>query len=69
MKNLKQIAAAIALATAAPQAFAELSVTGTLTSDYVFRGVSQTDSSAAVQVGVDYEHENGFFCWCLGIKR
>lgn len=61
MKNLKLIAAAIALSTTAPLALAEVSVTGTLISDYVFRGVSQTDSSPAIQASVDYEHENGFF--------
>ena len=59
--KIKLLVAAIALSTIAPLASADVSVTGTLTSDYVFRGVSQTDSSPAVQLGLDYEHENGFF--------
>ena len=33
----------------------------TLTSDYPHRGISQTDESAALQVGVDYQHGSGFF--------
>lgn len=31
-----------------------------LTSDYVWRGVSQTDSDPAIQGGFDYEHASGF---------
>jgi len=33
----------------------------TLTSDYRFRGHSQTDGDAAVQGGIDYAHPSGFF--------
>lgn len=33
----------------------------TLTSDYVFRGISQSDGHAAIQGGFDFEHELGFF--------
>ncbi|MEW6445782.1 MAG: TorF family putative porin [Pseudomonadota bacterium] len=35
-----------------------------LTSDYVFRGVSQTQNQPAVQGGFDFAHESGFY---LGI--
>ena len=51
----------LTLTTLAPFAWADVSITGTLTSDYVFRGISQTDSSPAVQASLDYEHESGFF--------
>jgi uncharacterized protein (TIGR02001 family) len=61
MKKIKLLAAALAFTAIAPMASAEVSVTGTIISDYVFRGVSQTDSSPALQLGLDYEHENGFF--------
>ncbi len=30
-------------------------------SDYLFRGVTQTNDGAAVQGGLDYEHESGFY--------
>ena len=61
MNKIKLLAATIALTAIAPLVSAEVSVTGTLTSDYVFRGVSQTDSSPAIQASLDYEHESGFF--------
>ncbi|MCU7959301.1 MAG: TorF family putative porin [gamma proteobacterium symbiont of Bathyaustriella thionipta] len=33
----------------------------TLTTDYVFRGISQTDEHAAVQGGFDYSHDIGLY--------
>ncbi|AGA33842.1 hypothetical protein TVNIR_2186 [Thioalkalivibrio nitratireducens DSM 14787] len=30
-------------------------------SNYLFRGVTQTDDSAAIQGGLDFEHESGFY--------
>jgi uncharacterized protein (TIGR02001 family) len=33
----------------------------TLTSDYVFRGVSQTQNGPAIQGGFDYAHASGFY--------
>jgi uncharacterized protein (TIGR02001 family) len=38
----------------------------TLTTDYVFRGVSQTDEEAAVQGGFEFEHDSGFFAGIWG---
>jgi uncharacterized protein (TIGR02001 family) len=32
------------------------------TSQYVFRGLSQTDGKPALQGGFDYAHSNGFYC-------
>ena len=40
---------------------AGFSAYATLTSDYPNRGISQTDESAALQLGVDYQHGSGFF--------
>ncbi len=42
---------------------ASASVTGNVgvTSNYLWRGVSQTDDAAAIQGGIDYEHESGFY--------
>jgi uncharacterized protein (TIGR02001 family) len=69
MKKIKLLLAALTLTTIAPLASAEVSVTGTLISDYVFRGVSQTDSSPAIQASLDYEHESGFFAgaWATNV--
>lgn len=57
----------LAMSTIAPMAQAEESawgpVTGgvTLTSDYRFRGISQTDRDAAAQGWLQYDHASGFF--------
>lgn len=42
-------------------AWAGVSATVTLTSDYVFDGVSQTQEDPAVQASLDYGHESGFY--------
>ncbi|WP_144212620.1 TorF family putative porin [Shewanella donghaensis] len=60
----KSLYQAIALSTGllmSATAFAE--VTGNIgaTSNYLWRGVSQTGDSVAVQGGVDYENESGFY--------
>ena len=57
----KILAATALLSTLSPLVMADISVTGTVTSDYVFRGITQTDSSPALQIGLDYKHESGFF--------
>ena len=38
----------------------------TLTSDYKFRGISQSDESPAIQGGFDIEHESGFYVGTWG---
>ena len=53
------IATAMLAATATAQA--EISGNVALASDYVFRGISQTDNQMAVQGGFDYEHESGLY--------
>ncbi len=37
-----------------------------LTSDYVFRGISQTQEEAALQGGFDYAHQSGFYAGVWG---
>jgi len=52
----------LAIAPVATQAAeAELTANASITSNYVFRGITQTDDSIAVQGGVDYVHEVGFY--------
>ena len=53
----------LALLMAVGFASAQAQVTGnmSLTSDYRFRGVSQTQNAPAVQGGVDYAHSSGFY--------
>ena len=53
----------LALLMAVGFASAQAQVTGNLglTSDYRFRGISQTQNAPAVQGGVDYAHASGFY--------
>jgi len=53
----------LALMMVAGISVAQAQVTGNLglTSDYRFRGVSQTQNAPAVQGGVDYNHKSGFY--------
>lgn len=53
----------LALLMAAGVTVAQAEVTGNLglTSDYRFRGISQTQNAPAVQGGVDYTHASGFY--------
>ena len=53
------LATAMLATTAAAQA--EISGNVALASDYVFRGISQTDNQMALQGGFDYEHESGLY--------
>jgi uncharacterized protein (TIGR02001 family) len=53
----------LALMMVAGISVAQAEVTGNLglTSDYRFRGVSQTQNAPAVQGGIDYNHKSGFY--------
>lgn len=55
-----------ALQTAA----AEFSGNVALSTDYVWRGVSQTDNGAAISGGFDYGHESGFYLgtWASNVE-
>lgn len=60
---MKGMIAGLALAASAP-VFAGGSANVSLTSDYLLRGVTQSDNKAALQGGYDYDFDNGF---ALGI--
>jgi len=47
-------------------AHADVSTTLTLTSDYTFDGVSQTQEDPAVQASLDYSHDSGFYAGVWG---
>ncbi|MDH3979027.1 MAG: TorF family putative porin [Gammaproteobacteria bacterium] len=57
----KTLLATALLATTSTAALAEISGNVTLASDYAFRGISQTGNQLAVQGGLDYSHESGFY--------
>ncbi len=60
MSFSKTILATTLLATAGV-AQAEVSANLGVVSNYVFRGVTLSDDTAAVQGGVDYNHDSGFY--------
>lgn len=39
----------------------DISMNAGLTSDYIFRGISQTQGAGAIQGGLDVNHESGFY--------
>jgi uncharacterized protein (TIGR02001 family) len=61
-------APAVAFAQAAPAPTPEHTLTGNigLYSQYIFRGLTQTDGSAALQGGFDYSHSSGFYVGLWG---
>lgn len=50
----------------AGQASAEVSGSVAVVSDYLFRGVTQTNEKPALQAGVTWEHESGFYAGTWG---
>jgi uncharacterized protein (TIGR02001 family) len=61
-----RIAVAGALLAVAGAANAGFSVTPTIASDYDFRGVTQTLEDPAFQLGLNYNHESGFYAGVWG---
>ena len=57
----KTLIAGAVLAATTTAAMAEISGNVSMLSDYAFRGVSQTDEQMALQGGLDYAHESGFY--------
>lgn len=67
---LAVIAVATLAATAAPAWADDLSYNLSVTSDYRYRGISQTRLKPALQGGIDYAHPSGFYigAWASTIK-
>lgn len=58
LRNLSLLAATMMLAVPASAA---VTANAGMTSNYLWRGVTQTNDGVAVQGGVDYEHDSGFY--------
>ena len=63
---MKKTLLAAALATVSLPSVAEISGNVALTTDYRFRGISQTDRNPAVQGGFDWSHDSGFYLGTWG---
>jgi len=59
--KLTKIACAVGALVLSGAAAAEFSANIGATSNYVWRGVTQTDDAAAISGGLDYAHEAGFY--------
>jgi uncharacterized protein (TIGR02001 family) len=72
MKNsLKLISVSLlTAATLAPTAQAEVTANVALTTDYVWRGLSQNQEDPAIQGGFYYAHESGFYAgvWAANVS-
>lgn len=66
MKIFTKAAFAAILSIPPASALAEISGNVALTTDYTFRGISQTSELPAIQGGFDYEHESGFYAGVWG---
>src|SRR5690606_26384764 len=67
--SLRKSTSAVLLCTSlalAGQASAEVTGEVTVVSDYLFRGVTQTDEKPALQAGLTWEHESGFYVGTWG---
>lgn len=58
---MKRLIATLVLAALGGVAHADVTTNVGVTSDYRFRGISQSQNSMALQGGVDYTHKSGFY--------
>jgi uncharacterized protein (TIGR02001 family) len=65
-KNAAALALMLTGMTGAAYAESPISANVALTTDYVWRGVSQTDNGPAIQGGFDYAHESGVYVGVWG---
>lgn len=70
MRAIRKLAAAGALMALCGTAAAEITANATVTNNYIWRGLTQTTNDAAVQGGLDYAHESGFYIgtWASNVK-
>jgi len=61
--SLKTLAAGsvLAISAVALPAHAEWSANAAMTNNYIWRGLTQTENEAAIQGGIDYAHDSGFY--------
>ena len=60
------LGSSVALLLSTATAYAEFSGNVALTSNYMFRGISQNDNEPAIQGGFDYAHDSGFYAGVWG---
>ena len=66
MKNRINAALVASLVIVSTASHAEFSANAALTSDYIWRGISQSANDPAIQLGLDYSHESGLYAGVWG---
>lgn len=61
LKTLPAIAVLAGCALAAPSHAGSWSANASMTNNYIWRGLTQTENEAAVQGGIDYASDSGFY--------
>ena len=63
MKKTLTAAAVVAAGMMSAPTFAEssFSANASVTNNYIWRGLTQTENEAAVQGGIDFAHDSGFY--------
>jgi len=61
IKSAAAGATLLAAAIAVPSHAGEWSANAAVTNNYIWRGLTQTENNAAVQGGIDYAHDSGFY--------
>ena len=61
MKKSFILAAAVAASLTSGAAFADLSANAAFTSNYIWRGITQTNDQAAAQGGIDWSDDSGLY--------
>lgn len=70
MRALKSICIAGALAAASSNATAEVTANAGATNNYIWRGLTQTTNEAAIQGGIDWVGDSGFYAgtWVSNVQ-
>ena len=61
MNKFKIISAAAVLSLGSSAAFAEITANGSVTNNYLWRGLTQSNNETAVQGGMDWSNDSGFY--------
>jgi uncharacterized protein (TIGR02001 family) len=61
MGNIRLVAVTAALTFVSGTALAEVTANGSVTNNYIWRGLTQSNNEAAVQGGIDFASDSGFY--------
>ena len=70
MSRFRTLTAAALLTCVSTTALAEVTANGSVTNNYLWRGLTQSNNEAAVQGGIDYANDSGFYIgtWASNVE-